>query len=181
MSFLPSLSGETTLLDVFKKFPGTAVPLLEYHEILMRGTSPLSVAERELIAAYVSGLNDCQYCLGVHSVTAAEFGVSAELLDALLIDPDGVYIEARLRPLLAFVRKLTLTPSRLGQEDADQVFAAGWDEQALHDAVSICALFNSMNRIVDGLGIKANPQYSRISGKRLASGGYRRLSAFLPH
>ena len=40
------------------------------------------------------------------------------------------------------------------QADADAVFAAGWNDQALHDAVSTCALFNFMNRLVEGHGIK---------------------------
>lgn len=43
------------------------------------------------------------------------------------------------------------------EADANRVYAAGWDEQALFDAVSVCALFNFMNRIVEGSGIKANP------------------------
>ncbi|MDE2466371.1 MAG: carboxymuconolactone decarboxylase family protein, partial [Alphaproteobacteria bacterium] len=133
MSFLPSFTRDATLLDVFKKFPVTSLPLLEYHEALMRGASPLKVADRELIAAYVSGLNGCQYCHGVHAVTAGYFGVSEDLLKALLENPDDAQIDAPMRPLLAFVRKLTLAPSRMSPEDAEQVFAAGWNEQAFHD------------------------------------------------
>jgi len=172
MSFLPSLGSDATLLDVFKKFPATAIPLLEYHEVLMRGASPLTVAQRELIAAYVSGLNACQYCRGIHAVTADRFGVSSDLLETLLEDPSEARLDEALRPLFAFVKKLTLTPTRISEEDAGKVFAAGWNEQALHDAVSVCALFNFMNRLVDGLGIKDNPNYSEIAGTRLSSGGY---------
>lgn len=178
MSFLSSLDGDT-LLDIFKKFPATALPLLEYHEVLMRGASPLTVAERELIAAYVSGLNACQYCHGVHAVTASRFGVSIDLLDALLTNPDEAQIDARMRPLFLFVKKLTLAPSRISQEDADRVFAANWDKKALYDAVSVCALFNFMNRLVEGLGIEADPGYSQIAGERLASGGYAVLAKML--
>jgi uncharacterized peroxidase-related enzyme len=181
MSFLPSLSSEATLLDVFKKFPATTLPLLEYHEILMRGPSPLEVAEREMIAAYVSGLNACQYCHGVHAATASHFGVPEGLLKRLLENPVEAPIDARMRPLLAFVKKLTLTPSRMGQEDAAQVFAAGWDEQALHDAISVCALFNFMNRLVEGMGIKTSPSYFKIAGERLSSDGYLGLSKLLNH
>jgi hypothetical protein len=39
------------------------------------------------------------------------------------------------------------------------VLIAGWDERALHDAASICGLFNLMNRIVDGLGLRAGDEY----------------------
>jgi uncharacterized peroxidase-related enzyme len=179
MSLLASLGGEATLLDVFKKFPGTASPLIEYHEVLMRGPSPLQVAERELIAAYVSGLNACQYCHGVHTATAGHFGVPESLLQQLLENPADAPIPAPIKALLAYVRKLTLHPARMTEEDAKPVFAAGWDERALHDAVSVCALFNFMNRLVDGLGIKANANYHQIAGERLASGGYAGLLKLL--
>ena len=45
----------------------------------------------------------------------------------------------------------------MSQEDADQVYAAGWDERALHDAIEVCALFNFMNRFVEGHGLIAKP------------------------
>jgi len=172
MAFLRSLKDDAVLLDIFKQFPATAHPLLEYHEALMRGRSPLSVAQRELLAAYVSGLNACQYCHGVHSMTAENFGIPESLLKQLLDDPREAPVDPLMKPLLAYVKKLTLTPSRMSQADADQVFAAGWDEQALHDAVSVCALFNFMNRLVDGLGIKSDASYYKTAGQRLFSGGY---------
>src|SRR6516225_4843381 len=62
---ISSLAEDAHLIDVFEKLPGLYRPLLEYHEILLRGPSPLTVAERELIAAYVSALNACNYCHGV--------------------------------------------------------------------------------------------------------------------
>lgn len=179
MTFLPSLSGEATLLDVFKRFPGTARPLIEYHEVLMRGPSPLQIAERELIAAYVSGLNACQYCHGVHTVTARRFGVGEDLLNQLLQNPAEAPVPMRMKVLLAFVKKLTLDPGRMTHVDAEEVFAAGWDEQALHDAVSVCALFNFMNRLVEGLGIKTSASYYTTAGERLFSGGYAGLLKFL--
>ncbi|MDQ3451020.1 MAG: hypothetical protein M3455_08940, partial [Actinomycetota bacterium] len=50
MTFLPSLPDSAKLLDVFRAYPDTARPLVDYHEALMRGLSPLTVAERELVA-----------------------------------------------------------------------------------------------------------------------------------
>ncbi len=61
-------------------------------------------------------------------------------------------MEARLKPLLAFVRKLMLTPSDMVQADADAVFGAGWDEHALHDAIAIAARAAFMQRLVEGHG-----------------------------
>lgn len=179
MSFLASLRDDARLLDVFRAYPGTAKPLVDYHEALMRGPSPLTVAERELVAAYVSGLNACDYCFGVHSVTAQEFGVSEETLTALLEDLDTAGVDDRMRPLLRYVGKLTRSPARVSPADAAVVLAAGWEEQALHDAVSVCALFNLMNRLVDGLGVRTDADYAALSGARLADSGYAGLKELL--
>ena len=65
-------------------------------------------------------------------------------------------IDNNLKPVLAYVKKLTLTPSKISDNDAQAVFKAGWSEQALHDAITVCALFNFMNRIVEGHGVVTN-------------------------
>jgi uncharacterized peroxidase-related enzyme len=172
MTYLESLPEQARLLDVFRAYPDAARPLLDYHEVLLRGPSPLSVAERELIAAYVSALNACGYCHGIHGGTAAALGIAQDTLQALLDDVDSAPIDERLKPLLRYVRTLTLTPSRITPADAHAVFDAGWDELALHDAVSVCGLFNLMNRLVDGLGLTADSDYVTLAAGRLTSIGY---------
>ncbi|MDP3906737.1 carboxymuconolactone decarboxylase family protein [Novosphingobium sp.] len=157
MPVFPSISGEPALDKVFRRFPHAVMPLLEYHDRVLRDWSPLTVAERELIAAYVSGLNACTYCHGAHVVAARAFGIDSTLFDGLMADLDSSAVDDRLKPILAYVGKLTRTPAMMSEADADLVYAAGWDEQALFDAVSVCALFNLMNRIVEGSGIKSNP------------------------
>ncbi|MDQ3029177.1 MAG: peroxidase-related enzyme [Actinomycetota bacterium] len=179
MTHLPSLPGDAKLLDVFRAYPETARPLLDYHEVLMRGESPLSEAERELIAAYVSGLNACDYCFGIHQTTAQAFGVEEGLLTALLADVETADVDERMRPLLSYVGKVTREPARVSSADARRVLDAGWDEQALHDAVSVCALFNFMNRFVNGLGVSAGEDYFDVSGNRLANHGYAGLKTML--
>lgn len=156
MARFPSLPETPHLSDVFRAFPVGVPALLEYHDALLRGDSPLSVAERELIAAYVSGLNACSFCFGAHTLIAEVHGVAPTLLEGLVDDPAAAGVEPRLLPVLAYVRKLTETPSRVGDADAEAVYAAGWDERALHDAVAVCALFNFMNRIVEGTGVVTN-------------------------
>ena len=59
--------------------------------------------------------------------------------------------------MLAYVAKLTRDPTSLRRADAEAVYAAGWSERALYDAVQVCALFNFMNRIVEGTGVAAYP------------------------
>ncbi|RFU11993.1 peroxidase [Rhodobacteraceae bacterium W635] len=153
----PSLPDPAGLGDVFRQYPETVPPLLDFHDRLLRGDSPLSVAERELIAAYVSALNACQFCHGAHLLYARAFGISEAALDAMVTDLDAAPLEDRQKPLLAYVAKLTRDPTSLRRADAEAVYAAGWTERALYDAVQVCALFNFMNRIVEGTGVAAYP------------------------
>src|SRR5438128_2677089 len=125
MSFLKFLPPDAGLLQVFQAFPEAARPLLEYHEVLLRGASPFSAAERELIAAYVSGLNNCNYCRAVHSQTAVALGIHVDAISKILSGSALEHVDQRMRPVLAFVRKLTLSPSAVTAADADEIFAAG--------------------------------------------------------
>lgn len=149
----PSLPEDATLGSVYRAFPEKLAPLAEYTNRVMRGQSDISVAERELIGAYVSGLNACAFCHGAHTIFARAYGVAPETIDALMQDLETAPVEAKLKPVLAYVRKLTLTPSRMTEGDANAVYAAGWSESALFDAIQVCGVFNLANRFVEGTGI----------------------------
>ncbi|WP_425044243.1 carboxymuconolactone decarboxylase family protein [Primorskyibacter sp. S87] len=173
----PSLPDNPRLGHVFQKFPATVRPLLEFHDLALRADSALSVAERELIAAYVSGLNSCAFCHGAHVAMAQAFGVDPATIEALLTDVKTAPVDDRLKPLLAYVAKLTHAPSRMTEADAEAVYAAGWSEQALFDAVQTCAIFNMMNRIVEGTGVATYPSeaggdMSQAEIERLQSRSY---------
>jgi len=179
MAHLSSLGEDAVLMDVFRAYPATSRPLLDYHEVVMRGPSELTVGERELIAAYVSGLNACGYCHGVHTVTAEACGVAAGAAPAAVEDLDTAPVDERLRPVLRYVAKLTRAPASVSRADADEVRAAGWSDDALHDAIMVCALFNFMNRMVEGHGIRAGSDYFEKSGRRLEELGYAGLAQLL--
>jgi len=153
MRFLESLPENTHLADVFKRFPKGVAELLDYHDIILRGSSPLSIGERELIAAFVSGLNECEFCFGAHQSYAEAFGIDFDLFDALFDDIDTAPVEDKLKPLLHYVAKLTKEPHKVIKADVDAILAAGWNEDAVHDTAAVTALFNFMNRIIFGLGV----------------------------
>lgn len=169
MRIFKSLSDDPDMVEVFRKFNDGLMPLCEYHDVILRGDSPLSVAERELIAAYVSGLNACDFCLGAHQEIAESHGVDGALLETLVADPDSSGVDRKLLPILAYVKKLTLTPSRITSSDADAVYEAGWSENALFHAVAVCSLFNFMNRMVDGTGITPSAGMDENRKARLAA------------
>lgn len=153
MGRMPSLPDNPQLQHVFKRFPEGMWELCEFHDIKLRGDSPLSVAQRELIAAYVSGLNKCEYCLGAHRTMAEVHGIDSTVFDKIFINPAEAGVDIKMQPILDYVKKLTDDPHSVTDADARAVYDAGWDEQALFDAVVVCALFNFMNRIIEGTGI----------------------------
>jgi alkylhydroperoxidase family enzyme len=115
----------------------------------------------------------------VHTVTAEAYGIEPGLLAAAVADLDSAPVDAKMKPVLHYVGKLTRSPSSVTQADADAVYAEGWDERALYDAILVCALFNFMNRMVEGLGITADAAYFARSGQRLHDIGYVGLSQMI--
>ena len=160
-------------MQMLMRTPDRAGPLLDYTRAVMRGASAFTPAERELMFAYGSYLNACRYCYGAHQVVAETLGIDAHVFAEIIEDIDAARIDEKMKPVLRLVEKLTLTPSRVVQADADAVFAAGWDEDAYVDAVSVCALHNFMNRMVDGTGVELDDDGLRQAGVRIAASGYR--------
>jgi uncharacterized peroxidase-related enzyme len=123
MSFLKSLPREAGLLEIFQAFPHAARPLLEYLEVVLRGESPFSAAERELLAGYVSSLNKCNYCQTSHSQIAVALGIKAEIIADIFSGSGRKRVDARMRPVVAFVHKLTLSPNKITAADVDPIFS----------------------------------------------------------
>jgi len=178
MPFLPSFEESATQLDIFRRWPEIARPLGELAQQFMRN-GPFNNAQAELIFAYTSGVNACQYCYGIHKRTAEMFGVKEGLLESLLEDLDSSPIEASMKPILRFVRKLTQSPAKMMQTDVDAILEADWDETAFHYAISICALANYFNRILDAHGIHATPEYHAAAADRLSRIAYNDLETII--
>lgn len=152
MPFLKSLPERAGPPNLFKRYPEIYKPFSEMSQALMNGPSPLTSGERELILAFAAGLMGCDFVYTAHAEVAYAWGYEPGTLDRLLEDISTAPVEARLRPLLAYVRKLVLTPDELAQEDADTVLAAGWDDHALHDAIAVTARSAFMKTLVMGHG-----------------------------
>ena len=179
MPHFPSLPDDAGVRHILQFNAAAGRALVELHVALLRGDSPLSAKDKELIAAYVSGLNDCRYCFGVHAETAKAFGVPETLFAAMLNDVDSSPVDERLKPLLQYARVLTREPAKITRRHADAVFAAGWSERALHDAILTICLFNFMNRLLDGHGAKGSAEIFVERGRALHDQGYAPLLAWL--
>jgi alkylhydroperoxidase family enzyme len=86
-----------------------------------------------------------------------------------------------MKPVLRYARKLTEKPDSITQTDADAVFAVGWGESALYQTVAVTALFNFMNRLVEGTGIELDQSYVKPASERLAKTGYLPLIEMMKH
>lgn len=172
MTYLRNLP-HADLKELLRSEPDLGLPIAQYHESLLRGLSPFSVAERELMAAYVSALNACDFCSGEHEAVAMRFGVAAGTLTALVEDIATAPINEKLRPVFRFLHKLTLQPARMVPAVAEAVYAAGWDDPALYHLASLCALFSFDNRLIQGLGIPPHDaEKLDATAERLHARGY---------
>ena len=171
MPFLPSFDEQTTQLHVFKRWPEITEPLGKLTQQILRD-GPFGTGEAELMFAYISGVNACQYCFNIHRQLAAIHGINEELLEALLDDIDTAPIDDNLKPVMYYIKKLTLSPAKIIQKDVDKILEAGWDETAFHYIVSLCALTNYYNRVLDGHGIIANSVRWKESAERLSKTKY---------
>ncbi len=172
MNELVTLGPDASIGDILFANPERFGPILTFAQDVMRGSSALAKADRELLAAYVSALNACSFCHGVHAATAQKFGVRAELLETLLADRTLEALDAKLRPIFAFAQKLTLEPARVTNADRQVIVQTGFDQAAIGDVVAIVALFSFFNRLVDGHGVKGTAEVFARDAEMLASFGY---------
>jgi len=128
--------------------------LSELSQELMFKEAPIAPALRELIAAYTSFLNGCDFCMNAHAAVAAHLYDSKDLVWSVLSDPEGSALAQSEKALLRFVRKPTLESDSMTQEDTDLLKFQGWDDASIYHAIAVCALFNFYNRFVSGNGVK---------------------------
>jgi uncharacterized peroxidase-related enzyme len=168
----PEFPGITGL---FRFRPETAVPLNELAEVLLCGDHTLSRGERELIAAYVSGLNECRFCASSHSAfAAAQLPEGMALVDSVRTDPDGAPISAKLKALLRIAGAAARSGLAVTADDVAAARAAGATDLEVHDTVLIAAAFCMYNRYVDGLGAitPADPAAYAAVAERIVADGY---------
>src|ERR1700761_8456932 len=164
--------------------PETAKPLNELAEVLLCGTGTLSPAERELIATYVSYLNDCHYCQSSHgAIAAAHLNGDEELVRRGKAGFRHAAISEKLKALLVIAGKVQRGGKNVTADDVADARSEGATDREIHDTVLIAAAFCMYNRYVDGLGTwqpRDESMYAQM-GQQLAHEGYITMSReYLP-
>lgn len=153
--------------------PETGKSLYELAQVLLRGESPLSEAERELIAAYVSKRNDTMFCVMSHAAASRElYGSNKTIVDEVLKDVDHAHISNKMKALLNIAGKVQILGKEVLPEDIEAARKEGASDREIHDAVLIAAAFSMYNRYVDGLAsfTPTDEKDYEEMGKRMAKG-----------
>ncbi|WP_214225970.1 peroxidase-related enzyme [Pedobacter sp. B4-66] len=153
--------------------PETGKYLYDLAEVLLRGESPLSQAERELIAAYVSKRNDCFFCMSSHAAAArCLYNDDEKIVDDVLNDMETAGISSKMKALLNIAGKVQILGKEVSSEDIELAKDEGATDKELHDTVLIAAAFCMFNRYVDGLASSTptDPEAYKEMGKRMVQG-----------
>ena len=99
----------------------------------------------------------------------------ATLVASVLKDYRSAPLSKADKVLFKFLEKVNRESNRIRSQDVEEVRGAGWSDEAIYDAISVCALFNFYNRWCDATGVQDMPPAGYLaSGHRLATEGYAR-------
>jgi uncharacterized peroxidase-related enzyme len=176
MAFIRIVSGRP-VSDAFKLMTYRpdfyARPMREFTHEALRGSSAWSVGDRELMVAFVSKMNECEFCIGAHTAVAAEAYHDKGKVSAVLSDLETAPIEEPLRATLRMLGKLT-RQHVVDNDDMLAVLAAGASREQIEDALAVCFAFNLTDRLADAFDflVLDSEGFERVA-KYLLNRGYR--------
>lgn len=171
--------GITELL--FYKGP-TGKALSNLAHTLLHGPSNLSPGERELIASYVSKLNNCEFCHESHSASAnVHFNDNGNTVKCVISDPASAPVSDKIKALLTIASKVQKSGREVTEEDVSRAKDRGASDEDIHDTILIASAFCMYNRYVDGLGtnLPTDKKEYQPMGVRLAKKGYKYPPLFM--
>jgi uncharacterized peroxidase-related enzyme len=155
--------------------PESGQHLYALAQVLLRGESPLSEGERELIASFVSSRNECGFCRDSHAAAARYlFKDKKQVVDFVLEDYPSAPIGDKLKALLNIAGKVQKNGKEVLPEDVAEARKHSANDREIHDTVLIAATFSMFNRYVDGLGslTPTDPKAYEEMGICLGEKGY---------
>ena len=168
----PNLPGIRSLMAFS---PETAEPMGKLANLLLRTNEGLSMAEREMIAAHVSYLNDCFYCQQSHGAIAVCYLNGDEaLVEQVKKDYEQSDIPDKLKALLSIAGSVQKGGKHVTEAQIEKAKESGSTDKDIHDTVLIAAMFCMFNRYVDGLASNTPTDLSTypLRAKQIATHGY---------
>jgi len=183
MAHIHLTEGLPGIRALFDFRPEIAKPLCALADVLLHQPNSLSRADRELIATYVSSLNNCYYCQTAHGAIAAHHMDGNEnLVVQVKRDFTAAPISDKLKALLVIAGKVQTSGRQVTTEDVENARRQGASDVEIHDTVLIAAAFCMYNRYVDGLGTWAPEGLENYKPRAavVAEGGYNRIPSDIP-
>ncbi|MEY3669357.1 MAG: hypothetical protein RL258_752 [Pseudomonadota bacterium] len=147
------------VMRVLARRPAEFRAFFAYHDALMEGEGPLSIAEREMIVVATSGLNHCQYCVVAHGAILRIRAKRPLLADQVAINYKQADISPRERAILDFAMQVVTNSAGIEEADRQAAQAAGLTQEELWDITAITAFFAMSNRLASGTGMRPNPEF----------------------
>jgi uncharacterized peroxidase-related enzyme len=145
----------------------------EFTHEAMRGPSAWSVADRELMAAFVSTVSGSAFCVGAHTATAGQAYRDGAKVRAVLADLESAPVQDGLRATLRMLGTLT-REGTVGAGDMRDVLSAGVSPRQVQDALAVCAAFTTTGRLADAFGFELlSPEGYEAGARYLLKRGYR--------
>jgi uncharacterized peroxidase-related enzyme len=142
------------ILKCFSSSPEMLRIIIQLGSTLVFSEGVLGRRMKEMIATYVSSLNECPYCLDSHAASLCAQGGDETLMNALVTgDLGDVSISTPEGYLLEFVRKVTTESHKVDDSDILNLRASGWDEKQIAESIHVAAMFACFNRVANAFGL----------------------------
>lgn len=173
MSYIQTGIKQPGIVELLFYKDSTGRALSHLADTILLGPSPLSSGERELIASYVSNLNQCEFCHKSHSAAVNEhLKDNGQTIACVIENIDTSTLSPKMKALLKIAGKVQKSGKNVTKEDIESAKIQGANDEEIHDTVIVAAAFCMFNRYVDGLGIElplSDEEYIPM-GKRMAKG-----------
>ncbi len=160
LGFIPNV------MQIFSLRPQHLMAWRNHYELLMRGESELTLAQREMIAVTVSSVNRCYYCSTTHPaflrLELAKENRDSHIATELQFAPLDAEITSAEKAMLEFAIQVTKSSDTLSSSDLEPLRAHGFSDAAIFDIAEVAAMFNFTNRLMNALGGKPNLEYQNM-------------------
>ena len=155
----PSVNLLPSIMRAMSYNPEAMMGMIEMANMMHFRPGALPVKTKELIATFVSSLNQCHYCLSSHASFLEKQGQKRSDVDAVALgDPaKAAGLVPKERELLAYVKRLTQEPWKVRDFDVEALRKVGWTDAQIYEATFDIALFNFFNRMANAYGLPDAP------------------------
>ncbi len=153
LGFIPNV------FQAYGKRPEHFRAFMHYHDVLMRGPSDLTRAEREAIVVAVSSENRCQYCMTAHGAALRILGKNAKLAEQIANNWRTADLPERLRTILTFASRVNEPGFAATDEEIAHLHAAGFSDDAIWDIAAIAGFFGFSNRMAGLMDMRPNDEF----------------------